>query len=381
MRVQSFSDIKRLYVQRIDESDILDYKEQILDDLKIVKHVSSFANAKGGTVIFGIEAERDGGPPKSIQGIPEAEIKQERTEQIILGNIYPRLAVSIRKIPHEESAGNPFLVIDIPNSYLKPHMVTKDRENKYYIRRNFQAEAMDEIEVADAYKRRFQEYEDLRNYIPGVLNNEYTTKWEERCTQIGHLIVIPTILASRIMKPTDDFSWIDKLPRDNFKPNFPPQQWFIPAFLRASSKGVIFTEPNPEYFRRYLELHRNGCIDYVDDFGYKLERLGDMRFNYPMFISRLLQIIKFARIFYSRYNYLGDVELLVWLGGAHPVYLYGESFESPLTHAIRISRELPIEVLDDRAAKDICDEVWNNFHQLSCDFVDENGIPSPSIFQ
>ncbi len=236
MRLQSFSDVKRLHTEGIDESDILDYKLQILEDLKLVKHVSSFANTKGGTIIFGIEAERDGGPPKNIQGIPEAEIKKERTEQVILGNIHPRLAVSVKKIVHEESAGNAFLVIDIPDSYLKPHMVTRDGEHRYYVRRNFQAEPMDEIEVADAYKRRFQGYEDLKNYIEGILKNEYTLKWQEQCDQIGHIVIIPTVLASRLMKPTDNLSWIDTLPRDDFKPNFPPQEWFIRYNRRNEAK-------------------------------------------------------------------------------------------------------------------------------------------------
>src|SRR2546422_9765427 len=102
-------------MNNIDESVILDYKRDMIQDDDLVKHVSAFANTSGGFMVFGIDAMKKGGPPKDLPGIEVGAVSMERLEQVLLSNISPRLFVKAKNIPHE-IAGRSFLVLQIPDS-------------------------------------------------------------------------------------------------------------------------------------------------------------------------------------------------------------------------------------------------------------------------
>jgi predicted HTH transcriptional regulator len=87
----SIDDIKALKHNSIPESDVLDYKTDLVDDDQLVKHVSAFANSQGGLILFGIEETGRGGVPKDIPGVDTSRINKERIEQILLSNVSPRV--------------------------------------------------------------------------------------------------------------------------------------------------------------------------------------------------------------------------------------------------------------------------------------------------
>jgi predicted HTH transcriptional regulator len=58
-----FEDVERLKINEICESQV-DYKEQLLEDDKLLKQVCTFANTNGGFLIFGIEETGKGGYPE-----------------------------------------------------------------------------------------------------------------------------------------------------------------------------------------------------------------------------------------------------------------------------------------------------------------------------
>jgi len=106
------SDIQNLKDAKIEESAILDYKEQMISDDKLVKHVTTFSNTCGGDLIFGIKESGRGGYPINIPGI-EDNVNKERLEQIIISNIRPRIGVQFRKIDVPNS-DRVILIIRIP---------------------------------------------------------------------------------------------------------------------------------------------------------------------------------------------------------------------------------------------------------------------------
>ncbi|MDD4523389.1 MAG: ATP-binding protein [Methanosarcina sp.] len=71
---------------RIEESEILDYKDRSIEDNNILKEVTAFSNSRGGYLIYGIEESGRGGYPESINGI-ENSYNSERLEQLIISNI------------------------------------------------------------------------------------------------------------------------------------------------------------------------------------------------------------------------------------------------------------------------------------------------------
>ena len=98
-----FSDIKSLLDNKISESDILDYKECMIEDGELIKHVSAFANTHGGHIIFGIKESGKGGHPVLLNGLDPKEINKERIEQVILSNIFPRLQIKLKTIDNENN--------------------------------------------------------------------------------------------------------------------------------------------------------------------------------------------------------------------------------------------------------------------------------------
>lgn len=378
-----FADIEWLKLNQICESQILDYKEQLLEDDKLLKQVSAFTNTQGGLLIFGIKETGKGGYPEEILGIDKEKINKERIEQIILGNIHPRLNVKIQVVDHKD-ASKAIVVVQIPNSYLKPHM--SERDNKFYRRFEFQALPMAETEVNDAYKRRYAGYQEVGSYISSLLEPKEGEPF--LISQIiGKIIVIPTIL-SRMINTSDisEFSWMDKL---RFKPKYP----YIPTSPEPSSDGIRCQYRSKEgLLHEGLEIHRNGCIFYTSYFGIKKEE--------KMFLSaldlciKLLHTLQFASALYQRYNFFGDVKIVcdlrwmkdTWLPSfSRGIHRFSLVEEYPCqTNIINISREFSTNMLDSKyeyIASGIMDDLANSYGLWKCPFFDDKGIFKESVLK
>lgn len=146
-------DLEKLVQLGTQESLHLDYKDSRALVRKqrdeIVKDVSSFANADGGILIFGIK-EKDHLPEGLDEGVPNQEISREWIDQILQANITPPVeGIEIHQIPKDKS--NSYYVIRIPKSYRGPHQAS---DKKYYKRYNFKSSPMDHYEIEDVASRR-----------------------------------------------------------------------------------------------------------------------------------------------------------------------------------------------------------------------------------
>jgi len=62
-------------LRSVSEGWFVDYKRTALDTRELGKHISAFANQRGGWLIFGIEEAQDGSRTAAFfPGIPEAEV-------------------------------------------------------------------------------------------------------------------------------------------------------------------------------------------------------------------------------------------------------------------------------------------------------------------
>lgn len=363
----NFEDIERLKTNEICESQILDYKEQMLDDNKLLKHVSAFANTQGGFLVFGIKETGKGGYPEEILGIDKNQINKEQIEQVLLGNIQPRLNVKIQLVEHEDPT-KAVVILEIPNSYLKPHM--NGRDHKFYKRYNFETLPMTEIEVNDTYKRRFTGYQEIEDYVSKVLHLKSFISPQI----IGQIIVIPTVL-NRIVDTSnlDDFAWLSEL-------KFKPRGFYLPSSrLTPSPAGVKSQfEPNSERIQK-LEIHRNGAIHYFAYFGGKDAR-NQMVFIYERFCLKLLHTLQFASALFQKYNYFGNVKIvcaLHWLRGSYLLHHNRAVEECPCQiNELTISREFPTTVVESQyeyMASGIMDEIFNCYGLWKCPLFDDEG--------
>lgn len=134
------------YIQSLIDNDIkeslnLDYKRELNNNKEIAKDISSFANTNSGKIIYGVD-EKDG-LPNSINWIASKGIKK-KIESVILDHIQPEIkGFNIYSIENPENSSQAIFVVDIPESSDAPHMANY----RYYIRRNFKSEYMEDFEV------------------------------------------------------------------------------------------------------------------------------------------------------------------------------------------------------------------------------------------
>jgi hypothetical protein len=150
--------IKEFVRNQIQESLHLEYKACAdlignVDIHELSKDVSAFANADGGTLIFGVvEGSRDRKhlPERVDEGFERGgKVNANWLENVLLSNIAPKIqGLKPYEIPLEN--GKFILVLEVPQSQYGPHMA---KDHKYYKRRQTKAEPMEHYEVEDVRNR------------------------------------------------------------------------------------------------------------------------------------------------------------------------------------------------------------------------------------
>jgi len=132
------ADLQSLVENRVREAKVLDYKRALPDKSERQKReflydVSSFANASGGDLIFGV-TESDG-VASEISGLESGNVDEDilRLESIIRDGIEPRIpGLGIRAVSLQTS--KVVLIVRIPKSFALPHVVKYDGTFKFYSR-------------------------------------------------------------------------------------------------------------------------------------------------------------------------------------------------------------------------------------------------------
>lgn len=134
-------------------ADALNTTKDLMKD--ITKDVSSFANADGGIIIYGIREDKGReGYPEAIEPIDRSllqfrKVSKEWLQQKI-NQIEPLIdGIIIHTIPIDNSSSLFVFVVEIPRS-TKPHQA---KDLKYYKRWNAIAEPMHDYEINDIRRR------------------------------------------------------------------------------------------------------------------------------------------------------------------------------------------------------------------------------------
>jgi hypothetical protein len=148
--------LEQLIRDRVEESSVIEYKSAAaLDPNKkdeITKAISAFANAGGGTVVYGL-AELAGPNgikvPGRLDPVDAVKFSKERLDQMI-DLIRPLISGIVITPIHIGPSDTDFVyVVDVPQG----ETAHQSSDLKYYARRNFRAVAMADHEIRDVMNR------------------------------------------------------------------------------------------------------------------------------------------------------------------------------------------------------------------------------------
>lgn len=256
-------DLQALKDNSVPEGKTIEYKQSLptnseSDKKERLADVSSFANASGGDLIYGIAEEN--GLPKSLDGLSAADIDGEilRLENIIRDGIEPRI-VSVNIQPVTLKNSKTALVIRVSKSWISPHRVTYKGHDKFYSRSSNGKYPLDVGELRIAFNLSETITERIRGFrqdrISKIFANETPVPFYETAKIVLHLIPIISSnpaqsydigkIASHpeTMPPIYAHGWSNRYNLDGFL-----------TYCR-DEKGKSWS---------YVQLYRNGIIEAVE---------------------------------------------------------------------------------------------------------------------
>jgi hypothetical protein len=268
------ADLKTLVDSGVQEGKTIDYKRELPGNADAEKKeflfdVSSFANASGGFLLYGIDEQ--GGIPTAVPGVTAADLDAEirRLQSLILDSIDPRIqGLELRFVPMEDSTS--ILVIHIPKSWVLPHMVTFRGTDKFYSRNSGGKHRLDMGELRSLFAlggnisaqvRKFREERMAR-----IISDETPIPLGSAPKIILHIIPLHS-LSSPIRI---DLRAVQTLPSGLLYP------FACSGYNdRVNLDGILHYSPGrPCNPASYLQLFENGIIETVN-----AEQLSPMTFN------------------------------------------------------------------------------------------------------
>jgi hypothetical protein len=153
LKLETLQDLQALHTNLVQESSTLEYKAspavENTDARKqeMAKDISAMANAEGGQFVYGM-AEANHQPTGLDGGINPTPYNGLWFEQVIQQNISPQIeGLKILQIP--VGNGNVATVVSVPQS----KTVHQAKGGRYYRRRNFRNDVMEDYEIREAMYR------------------------------------------------------------------------------------------------------------------------------------------------------------------------------------------------------------------------------------
>ncbi|MCE5268433.1 MAG: ATP-binding protein [Planctomycetaceae bacterium] len=199
------ADIDALLATGVPEGRTIEYKRTLpgntdQDKKECLADISSFANAAGGDLLYGLDAQK--GIPSAIPGleIANADAEIQRLDSMIQTGLDPRIpGVRIKGVGGFPQG--PVLLVRIPQSWTSPHMVTFKGTSRFHTRNSAGKYQMDVTEIraaflmAEAIPERIRRFRDSR--LSKIVAGETPLPMDSGAKMILHLLPV-----SSFSKPT-----------------------------------------------------------------------------------------------------------------------------------------------------------------------------------
>jgi hypothetical protein len=269
----SKSDIDELIANSVNESKTLEYKQELpgnsdKDKKEFLADVSSFANASGGDILYGVKAAVDvdgkktGGPETvlPIAGATADEAKL-RLEEIVRNGISPRLRIQIQEISGWGDDGQGFVILlRILKSFASPHVVAFKGGSRFYSRHSAGKYPLDVDELRSAFLATDSQAERIRRFrldrLGKIIADETPVLLSTPHRLVLHMIPITSFLNNSRLELSNSHS---------LTTSFPPLAsggWS----RRYNLDGFVTHSTDSEDGQRnhsYCQLFFNGAVEAV----------------------------------------------------------------------------------------------------------------------
>jgi Schlafen, AlbA_2 len=239
------------------------------DKLEFLKDVAAMANAGGGRLLYGVVDKRDEngratGIAAAAPGAKESNLGEAilRLEQILRGGgIAPRIP-GLRFYQVPGNGPDPVLVLEVPRSWLAPHMVCLDNKQLFYSRHGNGNFRLDVTQIRDAFLRSAGVETRLRRFfeerLSRILAEETPVSLVPGARIVLHLLPLAAFDGSNSLEVVEI-----RKKRDLFAPNLSEYRYNIDG-------TVLHAYREREGHRAYVQVFRSGAIESVlTDEGYE----------------------------------------------------------------------------------------------------------------
>jgi len=167
----NIEDIQILVDNEVGESKILEYKKELHIDTgdqrkEFLADISAFANADGGTIIYGIEESNETNLPSKVCGITivnEDELLR-KVNSLLRDSIAPRIPDIDYRIIQISDENQYIFIMQVKPSYMMPHRVIYKNHDKFYVRNPKGKHPMDIGELRQAFNMSDNLYRQIEEY-------------------------------------------------------------------------------------------------------------------------------------------------------------------------------------------------------------------------
>jgi Putative DNA-binding domain len=371
-------DLQSLIALGVREGTTIEFKREMYQRRnpqhvqEALRDVAAMANAEGGVLIIGIEEDGQGGA-RGLVPVPDAETEGNRLIHLCLSYISERIpGLRAARIPVQ---GGNVIVVRIPRSYRRPHMITYDGATDFWVRHDRQKSRMSIAEVRMAVTTT----EDAEMKVEHFSRARITNAHERN---VAFMLAATPLLLEDGRLAIDDQRLLMLLRRP---PAYRPRVGVGLAGDTSDVQPTLRGLAADTQGVRGLEVFRNGHIEFLllrhDQVSEKRQgqshlwawAVAEYIRNFQHFVTAVRDIgeitdpyVTVAAVFNCRGVMMARRALDEW--GRGETNAWSES-----DHIVLDPITIPADEASDRAARRIADRFWNAFHFDRCPFFLPDG--------
>lgn len=258
--------VRQLCSDRVSESQIIDFKRTLpttsdKDKAEFLKDVCAFANAGGGTIIFGIKESEGTADEIFPITVENSDSAQRRLGQMIDGGIEPRLS-GLRFTSVDLDDGY-VLRLEITPSFGIPYRYLFNGHSKFVVRNNTHTTEMTYLQIRQAFDQSssllLQARADWQRRVEGVMRGETWKPMHDTPLVMIRLTPLAGVAGEvgiDVHKAQEDYS------------SFIFADWWGGS-RTFNLDGLVVYPGSSEPLAAYTQIYRSGTIETIRNIGHK----------------------------------------------------------------------------------------------------------------